>query len=109
MVQQGGAIGDRAPDATAFAQRDAEFDILAIGYWDDPGEDEARISALRAAARRLEPFASGVYMNNLLDEGAAGVRAAFRTAHLARLQALKARMDPENVFHRNANIAPAAA
>ena len=107
MVQLGGAINDVASDATAYAQRDAEFDVLAIGYWDDPAEDDARISALRAAADRLSPYASGVYLNNLLDDGEDRVRAAFRDDRFDRLRRLKTRMDPDNVFHRNANIPPA--
>lgn len=107
MVQLGGAINDVASDATAYAQRDAEFDFLAIGYWDDPAEDDARISALRAAADRLSPYGSGVYLNDLLDEGEDRVRAAFRDDRFDRLRRLKARLDPDNVFHRNANIPPA--
>ncbi len=106
MVQQGGAIADRGSLATAFANRDAKFDLLAIGYWDDPSEDEPRMAALRAAADRLAPFGSGVYLNSLGDEGEERVRDAFRDGRFARLQALKARMDPDNVFHRNANIPP---
>jgi FAD/FMN-containing dehydrogenase len=108
FVQQGGAIMDLPPDATAFAQRDALFDFLAVGSWHDPAEDEARMSALRATAARFEPFSSGVYFNNLADEGEATVRTAFRDGRFARLQALKTRMDPDNVFHRNANIPPAS-
>ena len=107
MVQQGGAIADRAPDATAFANRAAKFDLLAVGYWDDPAEDEPRMAALRNAADRLAPHGAGVYLNSLGDEGEDRVRAAFRDSRFARLQALKTRMDPANVFHRNANIPPA--
>lgn len=106
LFQLGGAYGDRAPDATAYAHRDAAFDVLAIGYWDDPAEDDWRIPALRACADRFAPYASGVYVNNLLDEGEARVREAFGDGRWNRLQALKSRMDPDNVFHRNANIPP---
>ena len=107
LIQQGGAIADRASDATAFANRSATFDVIAVGYWDEPDEDDARIAALRAAADRVAQFGSGVYLNNLGDEGEARVREAFRDGRFARLQALKARMDPDNVLHRNANIPPA--
>jgi len=106
LFQLGGAIGDLPAEATAYPHRDAAFDVLSLGYWDDPAEDESRIPALRAAADRFAPHASGVYVNNLLDEGEDRVRAAFRDDRWARLQALKARVDPDNVFHRNANIPP---
>ena len=106
VFQLGGALSDRPADATAYGNRDAAFDILAIGYWDDPMEDEARLTALRATADRFEPFSSGVYLNNLVDDAEARVREAFLTERFDQLRALKTRLDPENVFHRNANIPP---
>jgi hypothetical protein len=54
----------------------------------------------------VEPFASGVYVNDLTDEGQAGVRRAYGADTLARLVALKDRYDPGNVFHLNHNIRP---
>jgi FAD/FMN-containing dehydrogenase len=48
-----------------------------------------------------------VYVNALSDEGASGVARAYRPDKLARLRALKATFDPDNVFHLNQNIPPA--
>jgi hypothetical protein len=48
-----------------------------------------------------------VYANFISDEGAAGVEYAYGD-RLQRLQALKALHDPDNFFHLNNNIAPAA-
>lgn len=66
-----------------------------------------------AAARRygaaVAPFASGVYVNALTDEGAGGVRRAYRPDQLARLATLKDRYDPGNAFHLNHNIRPSQA
>jgi FAD/FMN-containing dehydrogenase len=63
-----------------------------------------------AAARRygaaVEPFASGIYVNDLTDEGEAGIRRAYGADKLARLARLKDRYDPENLFHLNHNIRP---
>ncbi|MGH2611328.1 MAG: BBE domain-containing protein, partial [Tepidiformaceae bacterium] len=69
--------------------------------------DEQRIVAARRFGAALEPFASGVYVNVLGDEGEEGVRRAYRPDKLARLAALKHRYDPDNVFHLNHNIRPA--
>jgi FAD/FMN-containing dehydrogenase len=60
----------------------------------------------RRFAAAMEPFSSGVYVNVLSDEGAAGVRHAYEADTLARLTALKDRYDPDNAFHLNHNIAP---
>ena len=79
---------------TAFSQRDTAFEYVGAARWTDPAEDDARIAAARASAPRLEPFASGVYVNVLGDDGAAGVRRAYPPAKLARLTALKDAYDP---------------
>jgi FAD/FMN-containing dehydrogenase len=103
----GGAIAE-VPDAdSAFSQRDALFEFVASARWSNPTEDEERMSAARRYAASLEPFAAGMYVNAMSDEGAAGVARAYSPAKLARLRALKTAYDPDNVFHLNQNIEPA--
>ncbi|WP_028653661.1 FAD-binding oxidoreductase [Nocardioides halotolerans] len=102
----GGAIADVPDDATAFSQRKTAFEYVGAARWTDPADDEAQMATARASAARLEPFASGAYVNALGDEGAAGVRRAYSPAKLARLTALKDAVDPDNVFHLNQNIPP---
>jgi len=103
----GGAIQDVPEDDAAYGQRGTLFELVAAARWDDPAEDADRMAAARAAAAPLTPYSSGMYLNTLSDEGAAGVRRAFPPAKLARLAALKRTYDPANVFHLNQNIAPA--
>jgi len=74
--------------------------------WSDPAEDGLRMGAARQAAAKLEPFATGAYVNALSDEGALGVRRAYSEAKRARLTAVKDAYDPDNVFHLNHNIVP---
>jgi FAD/FMN-containing dehydrogenase len=102
----GGAIARVGFDESAFRHRDARFEFITSAGWEDPAEDAARIAASRRFAAAMEPFSSGVYVNVLSDEGAAGVRHAYGDETLARLVALKDRYDPDNVFHLNQNIAP---
>ncbi|GAA4249515.1 FAD-binding oxidoreductase [Dactylosporangium darangshiense] len=102
----GGAIADVAAEATAFAHRDTQFEYVTGMRWSDPAEDEPRMSAARTAAAALTPYATGVYVNMLSDEGEAGVRRAYPEAQLARLTAVKDAYDPDNVFHLNHNIRP---
>ncbi|GAA2228063.1 FAD-binding oxidoreductase [Promicromonospora sukumoe] len=105
----GGAIAEVPDDESAFSQRDARFEYVVATGWTDPAEDERRMAAARSSAALLEPFASGVYVNVLGDEGAGGVRRAYPPAKLARLAAVKRTYDPDNVFHLNQNIPPAPA
>jgi FAD/FMN-containing dehydrogenase len=102
----GGAIADVPDDETAFSHRATAFEYVGAARWTDPAEDEARIGATREGAARIAPFASGVYVNTLGDDGLAGVQRAYSPAKLARLRALKDEFDPDNVFHLNQNIPP---
>lgn len=103
----GGAITEVPDGDAAFSQRATRFEYVVATGWTDPAEDARRIAAAREAAATLEPYASGVYVNVLADDGAAGVRRAYPPAKLARLAAVKREYDPDNVFHLNQNIPPA--
>jgi hypothetical protein len=106
LQTHGGAIADVPADATAFAYRDTAFEYMGAAGWTDAAEDAARMATVRACAARMEPFASGAYVNALSDDGASGVRRAYPPAVLARLTALKDAVDPDNVFHLNQNVRP---
>ena len=105
----GGAIAEVPDNDSAFSQRDAQFEFVGAARWADPAEDEDRIDAARRYAAALAPFASGMYVNAMSDEGAVGVARAYPAHKLARLRELKRVYDPDNVFHLNQNIEPATA
>ncbi len=55
----------------------------------------------------MKPFKTGrVYLNFIGEEGVERVVAAFGEETYARLQALKDKYDPDNVFAFNQNIKP---
>jgi FAD/FMN-containing dehydrogenase len=66
---------------------------------------------VRAFWEAMRPHASGTgsYVNFMTDIEEDRVRASYGTAKYERLTRIKAEYDPENVFHRNANIRPAVA
>jgi hypothetical protein len=105
----GGAIAEVDDDDSAFSHRQTLIEWGGSTSWIDPVEDDTRIAAARAYGRALEPFATGIYVNTIAEEGEAGVRRAYGDAKLARLAELKRRYDPGNVFRLNHNIAPTAA
>jgi FAD/FMN-containing dehydrogenase len=106
LQSYGGAIADVADDETAFGHRDALVEFVAVAAWTDPAQDQPQMAAARGYGAVVEPFASGVYVNDLTDEGQAGIRRAYGPDTLARLAALKDRYDPANLFHLNHNIRP---
>jgi FAD/FMN-containing dehydrogenase len=105
----GGAIADVGADDSAFGHRDALVEFNSSSRWDDPAEDEGRLAAARRYGATIEPYASGVYVNALTDEGSTGVRRAYPEHTLARLTACKDAWDPDNVFRLNHNVTPSIA
>jgi FAD/FMN-containing dehydrogenase len=102
----GGAAGRIAPADTAFAQRQAEYNVGIMAQWTDDAESERHIAWARAMSDALKPHASGGYLLNFLsEENPDAVRAAFG-GNLARLRALKAKYDPTNFFSLNQNVTP---
>jgi FAD/FMN-containing dehydrogenase len=61
----------------------------------------------RATSGALQPFASGVYVNDLGENDEERVPAAYG-ANYQRLAALKKKYDPDNFFRLNPNIKPAS-
>ena len=102
-----GAAVERVPkEATAFGHRDAHRLLWIIGQWFDGDLDEQRAWSERVY-KATGPYSTGaVYVNQLGDEGAERVRAAYDDAVWRRLVDAKRRWDPDNVFHLNQNIDP---
>jgi hypothetical protein len=107
FTQVGGAIGEIANSATAYANRDAGVQIVMGGSWPKPTDQaEAYIAAYRRDWARIEPFTQGFYINNMMgDEGDKKIRANFGENY-ERLVEIKNKYDPTNLLRLNANVAP---
>jgi FAD/FMN-containing dehydrogenase len=102
----GGAMARVAPDATAFAHREARIMSVMIAASSDPAA-VAQNEAWAVRMQRLVAGAStGVYANFLHREGPARIREAYPDATYERLVALKRRWDPSNLFRFYQNIEP---
>jgi FAD/FMN-containing dehydrogenase len=102
----GGAISRAGADTAAFGHRHGSYDFNILTVWRDPAESDVHITWARNLAAAMEPFGTGVYVNNLGVEGADRVKAAYMPETYERLVALKDRYDPANVFRLNQNIRP---
>lgn len=94
----GGAISDVDPDATAYAHRGANFQVVAFG---------ARRDRLDTLWEDLYPHFEGLYLSFESDPRPARLLDAFPPGTLARLRELKGTYDPQNTFRDNFNITPA--
>lgn len=91
----GGAAGDVPADATAYAHRDGNFNIVAMG---------AARTRLDAAWAPLHEHVEGIYLSFESDLGRERIGEVFPPGTLRRLRAVKARVDPENVFRDNIDL-----
>jgi hypothetical protein len=108
IEQLGGAVRRVGDDETAFAYRDAEFDLLISTVWEKPADTEANVGWARQLFAAMRPsLRERAYVNYLDAEDAGRVEAAYGPANYARLVALKNRYDPANIFRFNQNIRPA--
>ena len=104
----GGAAGRIGVSQTAFAQRQAEYDIGYMAQWTDPAEKEVHVAWARDMAEALRPHAGGGHLLNFLgEESPEMIQAAFGPNY-ARLTQVKKKYDPTNFFSINQNINPAA-
>jgi FAD/FMN-containing dehydrogenase len=107
LFTQGGAVARVPEDATAFPNRQAQYNLNIVGAWEITDPDPQRhIAWVRQTWEAMQPFACGAYVNFMSDEPAERLRAVYGAAKYERLVALKRHYDPENVFRHNQNIAP---
>jgi len=97
-------------DHAAFPQREARWHVSALGIWEDPADDERALAWVREMHRRVAALGTtGTYLNYIAtDEPVDRATTTWPPEVLARLRAVKRRIDPENVFRSNLNITPAA-
>jgi FAD/FMN-containing dehydrogenase len=110
MFHMGGAISRAPRDATAYPGRDVDHNIIIDAAWLPEQDDTVRASETawaRAFLDALQPHRAGVYVNFLdSDDDTSRVREAYGDDTYRRLAEVKAKYDPENVFHNNKNIPP---
>jgi FAD/FMN-containing dehydrogenase len=101
----GGAMGRLAPDATAFAHREAPFVYNIVGMWPDSAGDADSIAWVREFYEAMRPYGLGAYINFMGEGEDARVASAYG-ANYARLVSIKDKYDPDNLFRLNQNIRP---
>jgi FAD/FMN-containing dehydrogenase len=110
IFHMGGAVARVPHDATAYASRDVGHNMSIDAVWlpDESGEHaDAETAWARRFLEAVRPYAAGVYVNFLdSDDDASRVREAYGDDTYRRLAEVKAKYDPENVFHNNKNIQP---
>jgi len=100
-----GAISRVGLTETAFTLRQPGYEVDITGLWSTPAEKESAVRWVKVLRDNLQPFAHGVYVNQLGETSDALVKAAYGPNY-ARLVEIKKRYDPNNVLRLNQNIEP---
>jgi FAD/FMN-containing dehydrogenase len=106
MYPVDGAAGRIPADATAWASRDVKWAQVIIGVDPDPANATLVKDWTVEYWEAVHPYATGgAYVNFMMDEGQQRVEATYGENY-RRLAAIKAKYDPDNLFHVNQNIRP---
>lgn len=120
----GGKVSTVPPDATATAQRNAVLKAFYLDTWTDPAEDDVHIDWIRRFYRDVYADTGGVPVPNGINDGSyinypdvdladprwntSGTpwHALYYKDNYPRLQRVKARWDPREVFRHALSIRP---
>ena len=95
---------------TAAPHREEGHNFLLTSVWTDPETTEENVAWTREVYAAMEPyFVQRRYVNYLSDDDADAPGTSVYGPNYERLAKLKAKYDPDNVFHLNQNIEPAPA
>ena len=105
----GGAVRRVPESESAFTLRDGDYNLAIVGRWTDPADAQRTIAWAKGLNRRLAPHSlDSTYVNYLQEDDGERVASIYGGTRYKRLQDLKKKYDPQNVFCLNVNIAPAA-
>lgn len=91
--------GDPALPNAAFSAAGA-YSVSTYAQWDDAGDDDANAGWLGRLYDELSGIATGAYINETDLEGARrAIGQCHSQASRARMRAIRARRDPDGVFH----------
>lgn len=102
-----GCVASRPdPESMAYSSRDAAYVLNVHGRWESASDDQRCIAWAREFFEKTKPYASsGAYINFLTQDEADRTESAYGPTY-ERLQAIKKKFDPTNLFRMNQNIKP---
>ena len=103
-----GAVSRVPAGATAFPHRVEGHNLVILGEWMDPATTGQCTEWVRETYATMgRSLSAGRYVNYMGDDEPGDPSAAAYGSNYPRLQQIKRKYDPENVFHMNLNIRPA--
>lgn len=101
----GGALSRISYEATAFFWRSPKFYLEWNTTWTQDSEASRNLALVARTHQLLNPFVEGAYVNSP-DQNIRNFGPAYYGTNFDRLQRIKAKYDPENVFYFPQSIPP---
>ncbi|MBL4675401.1 MAG: BBE domain-containing protein, partial [Mucilaginibacter sp.] len=101
----GGAVSRISPEATAFFWRSPKFYLEWNTTWTQDSEASRNLALVARTRQLLNPFVEGAYVNSP-DQSIINFGPVYYGTNFDRLQRIKAKNDPENIFHFPQSIPP---
>ena len=105
IVPLRGAVSRVGLTDTAYALRQPGFEVDMAGVWNALADKVEVVRWVQATRDNLQPFANGVYINQLGDTSDQLARSGYGPND-ARLAEIKKKYHPKNVLRLNQNIKP---
>ena len=109
LFQTGAQVNAVAPDATAFVHRDSDWLMTLALHWganDSAATVQSNLDWQAAFYRTMRNFSSGAFIN-FPDPSLSTWQQDYYGANLPRLESIKARIDPLQLFNFPQSIPPA--
>jgi len=104
FMEVGGAVAEADPESTSFSARGGRLWCTALTGW--PDDDDAQRAECKKwcddFVEALRPFQVTTYLNNAMPASETDMLAVFPETTMKRLNALKKKHDPENLFKMGA-------
>ncbi len=94
----GGAVNDVSPQATAFPHRSMCYSLQYQTYWNQTSATDAAYAWIRAAFSAIDPHTQRKSYRNYCDLDLTDWQRRYFGDNYPRLQAIKAALDPHNLF-----------
>jgi len=106
FLNSGGTMNRVHPKDTAFFWRKTKYYIEWDASWTEASETRENMRLVEKTRLQLQPYVTGSYVN-VPDLSIKNYGEAYYGDNFARLQRIKAKYDPENVFNFIQSIPPA--
>ncbi|KDN93878.1 FAD-binding oxidoreductase [Bacillus velezensis] len=105
FINWGGAISRVPSSETAFYWRRPLFYTEWTASWKNKSQEASNLASVERVRQLMKPYVTGSYVN-VPDQNIENFGKAYYGSNFARLQRIKAKYDPENVFRFPQSIPP---